>query len=833
MKKLIIKWTTILLSFLAGFLFMDYATKMGNRDMTGTMAEASLPVAYVEKDGRLYNEMHGYVEAMDGSYMKDSIIGLSQDHRLGLAIEKFNADITSLSYEVRPLDMSRLIEDGKNLDGEDDGRYVHLEIRLKDLLKTGEPYLFLLDVEADGREVTFYSLLSYLGENHVEECLAFAEEFHEMAIQKQTDHTYLQYLEPNSTMDGSSLGYVNIHSRSGPITWGDMPVKQTTESKLTFTGFDGDVTALVMEYQVKDAQTKEVYQVSESFRVRYTSSRMYLLAYERMADQVFTVGRQIVTEDGQIAFGIQSREPEYKKNDEENVIGFVRQGQLWCYDFGQNRLSLVYGFEDGKDMRGNYGAHDFRLLEVDDSGGMDFLVYGYMNRGLYEGRCGILLCRYDALLNTVEERFFLPSDRPYAILQEEIGSLAAVNDEDLAWISYRGDILQVDLTDYKVETLAEGIGKNQLRVSEDVGLAAWTDKATGSISLLNIENGIINEITSESGELLEALGFMEKDFIYGAARQEDVRTSQGGEPLVPLYRIVIRDHAGNEVREFNYMSKGKYVTGVSIVENRIDLSCVTLAEDGSFQKALPEPITYTSEKIEEKLRFQTISDEVKRNEYWLVYGGTIKKGNMKQPKVKQVLYEGSRILDMEASGLDYYFTYSFDGKVSSHETLSEAVRSAYDEMGTVWKGGSRCFWERGGRQSRAQLQGFENMDGMEEGISGTVQCLQLMLRQKQIYTEVESSMEAGMPLWEICERELGESCCLLPGCSLDMVLYYVSGSAPVLAFKDTGEAVLIVGYDAQNVIYYEPGQAVLEKGGIKDSAAMFEAGGNLFFTYLP
>ena len=147
MKKWIIRYGTVLLCFLAGIGVMSYATRMRNRDMTTTMAEATLPVAFAEQDGQLFNEMHGYVQPMDGSYMKDTVIGVSEDHVVGLAVEKYNAEIESVSYEVRSLDMSRLIESGEGLQGEDDGRYLHFSLELKDLLAEGELYLLVLNVQ--------------------------------------------------------------------------------------------------------------------------------------------------------------------------------------------------------------------------------------------------------------------------------------------------------------------------------------------------------------------------------------------------------------------------------------------------------------------------------------------------------------------------------------------------------------------------------------------------------------------------------------------------------------------------------------------------------------
>ncbi len=830
MKRKIIQYITILLAFLFGAAFMSYTTHMGNRDMTGTMASATLPVAYAEVNGQLCNEMHGYVEEMDGSYMRDSIIGISEDHMLNLAIEKYNAQIQDISYEIRSLDMERLIQNGEGIETEDDGQYMRFSVELRDLLDEGEQYLLVLIVQTDSQEqVYYYSLLTYLGENYMQECLDFALEFHEVTVQKDTDNNYLNYLEPNGTMSGDSLGYVNIHSRSGPITWGDVNISQTTETQITWTEVGTSVCSVVMDYQVENTDTGEIYQVRESIRVRYTSSRMYLLAYERTADTVFEVGTQLV-EDSQINFGIQSGELNYLKNEEENVVAFVQQGQLWVYDFGQNRLSLVYGFVDGEDKRGLYDAHDFRILSVDESGSMDFLVYGYMNRGNYEGYCGILLCSYDALLNTVEEQFFIESDRLYETLKEEIGQIAMVSPDDIAWLSYKGMILQIDLADLSVEILAENVSEGSIQVSDDGTLAAWTGEEESEICILNMSTGSSSRIQADDGEKLRALGFMEEDFIYGTARKGDICYDEAGQETFPMYRVIIRAQNGSEMREFDYSSMGKYVTEISIVENRIDLSCVEKDEGGSYVETLPEPITYTAETTEDALSLETVYDEVKRNEYYLSYTGTIKSGSMKEPSVKLVLYEDSRELTSGSEGTDLYLACSFDGLVTGYETLAEAVISAYDSMGSVWQGESR-LWKRGTTQTRVTLSGFDE----EEEIAGNTaleKCLQRLLKEAQNYTDVSACRAAGMSVSEICEQELGEGACILPGCTLEMALWYVDQGTPVLVITGDEDALLIVGYDSNNIVCWDPDSQELRTMGRTDSATQFEEAGNLFFTYL-
>lgn len=829
MRKNLMKTGSIILSFLAGILLMSFMTRMGNRDMTTTMADATLPVLYAELNGQLCNKTHGYVEEMDGRYMKDTMAAVSQDHQLNLALEKYNAQVKTVSYEVRTMDQSRLIQNGQGLSGEDDGQYVRYTLELKDLLEKEQDYLLILQVETEAQPVVYYYMqLTYLGDNHLKECMDFAQEFHQVTVEKQTDSSYLSYLEPNGTMDGKSLGYVNIHSRSGPVTWGDMPVSQTTDTKVQFTDVTSDVASMILTYEIENTDTKETYQVEESVRVRYTASRMYLLAYERTAEKIFDPGKQL-TEDGKVSFGIQSGEIQNKKNTEENVVGFVQQGQLWCYDFGQNRLSMVYGFQNGSDERGAYNAHDFRILKMEDSGSMNFLVYGYIDRGNYEGRSGILLCRYDALVNTVEEQFFLPSDKPFSAMKEDVGKLAVENNDGMAWLSYKGMILQIDLSDCSVKVLAENIDESRIQVSDSGQGAAWTDDTAERIYLLDTETAQMKQIRAESGERVRALGFMEEDFIYGTARQEDIREDVTGQEIFPMYRVIIKNHNGGEVREFEYGSKGKYVTDISIVENRIDLSCVQLAGDGSYAEALPEPITYTSENKTTLLSWKTVYDDVKRNELILNYSGTVKTGNMKRPKVKLVIFEGSRTLELESTGTERYLAYAFDSQTESFDTLSESVQWAYDHMGSVWKDGT-CFWSRGTRQARVTLSGFEEAEEAGSG-SALEQCIQRMLRQKQIYTEVAAETAAGTPIWKICEQELGDNSCILSGCTLDMALYYVDQGMPVTAVTGDG-AVLIVGYDPQNVILWTPGQTELRTMGRGDASAAFVDGGNLFFTSL-
>ena len=47
------------------------------------------------------------------------------------------------------------------------------------------------------------------------------------------------------------------------------------------------------------------------------------------------------------------------------------------------------------DVRADYGKHNVKVLAASDEGDVDFLVYGYMNRGTYEGQMGVVFYHYD------------------------------------------------------------------------------------------------------------------------------------------------------------------------------------------------------------------------------------------------------------------------------------------------------------------------------------------------------------------------------------------------------------------------------------------------------
>ena len=71
----------------------------------------------------------------------------------------------------------------------------------------------------------------------------------------------------------------------------------------------------------------------------------------------------------------------------------------------------------------------------------------------------------------------------------------------------------------------------------------------------------------------------------------------------------------------------------------------------------------------------------------------------------------------------------------------------------------------------------------------------------------------------------------LTGCTMDSAIYYLNMDIPVLAIAEDNRAVLLVGYNEQNMVWYDPELGSIYKKGMTDSRNTFGASGNAFLTY--
>ena len=170
--------------------------------------------------------------------------------------------------------------------------------------------------------------------------------------------------------------------------------------------------------------------------------------------------------------------------------------------------------------------------------------------------------------------------------------------------------------------------------------------------------------------------------------------------------------------------------------------------------------------------------------------------------------------------------------VYTTDQVAGAITKANEKMGVVVGEDQEYIWKRSRDAIKPALSDIAV--GAEDASSGSIaQCINAMLEKEGINISVSALIAGGETPKNILSNTMKDASILdLTGCSVEEVLYYVSCGNPVFAMTGSNEAVLVVGYDANNVIIFDPSSGNNFKQSITEAEEVFKGAGNVFFTYL-
>lgn len=838
MKKTIIKAAVFLAVFLGSLLLIGRFMNQGHSNMTMDMAPATFPVVTMEKDGIPYNELHGYRDAMNVAFQRETVTELGANRDTEFTVDTYGNHILGISVELRSTDGERLIENSPVTGWEEKNQKIRGRVALKDLMDADTEYtlVFLLDTELSGT-IRFYTRVIWSEKTHASEKLAFVKDFHESLYDKEEAEKLVTYLESNSSGDNTSFHKVDIHSSFQQITWGELNVKEVSAPVIQVREMASQTASFLLDYVVSTSEGKRsvYYQVEEYYRVRYTADRMYLLNYERTMTQIPDVEKMYAND--KILLGIVGEDMPFVESTDGNILVFEAANRLCSYNVTTNKLAVLFCFydKDNADVRTLYDQHSVKVLDVDEGGNVRFAVYGYMNRGRHEGEVGVQICYYDSALNTVEEAVYLPYAKTYAVLSTEMEQLLYMNREEKLYLFLENTVYGVDLQNKTYQKMVTIEQDDSMQVSENHKILVWQEGSSiyqnTRLYVSNLSLGEQNVIQAEDGDVLRPLGFMGEDIIYGVARQEDVVLDNTGRIFFPMYKVCIRDSAGNLLKE--YSQSGMYITGCSVEENQITLERLSRDEAGAYRDASEEHIMNNVEQEEGKNKLVTAIIDKYEKYVQIQTRNPIDTKTVKVLTPKEVVFEGGRNLELEPmSGTPRYYVYGAHGVNGIYNLPARAVNLAYDTAGVVVDEQGNCIWMRGNRASRNQIMAIKEKSVTEEKNSLAV-CLDTILELEGIVRNSDYLLNQGQNAMDILQDNLENAQVLdLTGCTLDAALYYVNQDIPVLVTLEDGEAVLVTGFNELQVVIMEPSKGTLYKKGMNDSAEWFLENGNQFITYI-
>lgn len=831
MKKFLIKTAVFLVSFITALLVTERIMNRDNNSTTREMAAPTLPVITMENGGVVYNELHGMLGNTDIVYQRDTITVLGDNRELGFRIDTFGEEVKSIVMEVRSCDGTRLIEKTSIEQYDKKGNVLTVQTSLKDLLTQGEEYaLVIVLTDESDREIRYYTRLAWESGLYAPEKLQFVYDFHQTTFNDEELGSLAKYMESNSKGNNKTLHKVNIHSSLSQVGWGDLEVYQATEPIVDLKEIVGSTASMTLRNIVYsgEKEDKVYYFVEEYYRIRYTADRVYLLDFERTMTQIPDVKGDIYAND-KIMLGIVQEDTPMMESEDGNVVVFQAANRLCSYNLTTNKLALLFSFYDeNADQRSLYNQHNIKILDIDEGGNVAFVVYGYMNRGRHEGEVGIQLYIYDSAKNTIEENLYIPYEKSYAILSEEIEQLLYLNRENILYLYLNHRVYAVNTMEKTVEVLAVMENDTSVEISGNQKLAVW--HLQNGLELMDLAGQTKVTISPVGNEYLYPLGFMGEDLVYGAAVPEDIATSATGSHEIHMNTIYICDIQGKILKEYN--QENIYITSCIMADNQITLKRVEKDEKGNYSEIADDYIVNNAEVTEGKNKISVVAVDIYERIVQIDLRSNIDDKTIQILTPKEVVFEGARdtLLEAEEEGVRYY-VYAEGGVNGIYANPATALQVAYITSGTVMDETGKTVWVKGNRVAKNQIMAIK-----EQSVSDTkgslAVCLETILRFEGITLDAQEALDNGETAVEILGNNLHDARVVdLTGCNLDTILYFTNRDIPVLATLEDGEAVLVVGFNQYNVVIMEPKTGKLYKKGMNDSTQWFEENGNQFVTY--
>lgn len=810
MKRFWRKFAVLLLIFVLGVVGTAFLMNSRSTDDRSDMNNPTLPEVMVDFGGTLSNLMHGYRQHMQADFVRECVTPLDTTKMLSLVIDPHESEVKSLSFEIRSSDGQKVIENRKiNVLDESDG-YLRTLIEIDSGLLMNQEYSMQITLDTDSGEVYYYTRVISRSATNVAEYVQFAKSFARKCMDKTTADELSAYLEASES-GSRNFNNISISSPLSDISWGTLLPQISREGIPVIKDINETTASIVLEYEItanNDEGEAEYYNVTDFYRMRYTESRIRLLDFERSTRQIFDPVLPVISDKG-LLLGVGDKNIDYMTNKEGTVTAFVQEGELWAYAPESGKIVKIFSFRkpEENDARAASIDHGIKLLSVEDNSDVDFMVYGYMSRGIHEGYSGVGVYHYSNDQNMVEEKVFIPSTESYEFLEDDLGILSYVNKNNQLFLVLAKDLYQININENSYEILAEGINSDNFVVSDTNAHAAWivsSGENSGQIEMMDFDSQTVRMIVPGENQEIRTLGFMNEDLIYGILYNGDILTDKNGYTTEGFSSFRIEDFNGTLKKE--YHQDGLYIINVTVGRTLMEFELAVKGENG-YSVRKKDNIMNNGNTTAKLAETEQISSDRQGTMTRLVFENKPESDKpliirAKMRSVKKHIVE----LPVETPEEELYYVYAKGGLDSTWTAPAEAVKRADDQTGVVLNRAQQYVWERGNVRT------------------------QIMLNTQ----DIPEIIRTGSWDKQVLQEGLGDEGTIidLSGCSLENALYEVSAQRAVIVKTGENSSRVIVGYDEYNTWLLDPSTGEVKPYGLNDSTALFQKAGNVFITYL-
>ncbi|MBO4289556.1 MAG: hypothetical protein J5865_05570 [Lachnospiraceae bacterium] len=827
------------------FLFLSTGRESDETSYT-LMEDERLPVVSFGAEGQRVNKLFGCVEEMNEGTLINVITPLNGDRVLPLTIQTQGSTLTAISYEIRRISDRGLIEQGSLSGWDMEGEAVSAQIPVKDLIDKGTEYELIVRLTTEHHSrVSYYSRILWDEDLKTQKMLEYVTDFHASTFSSSEAEKYAINWEVDNSMDNETLSHVNIHSNFRQLTYRDLAPQPLGTPELYILEMDRQFGSfLVRSLMTAESEdgTRQTYSVEEYFCLQWSDERnaqnttpFYLMSYERHMSQLFSAGRESVSGRG-LHFGIVGEgDVEVTASPDKKTYAFTVGGELWTFskaDGAYTKLFTFHGNEREEELRVN-NEYMIKVMETADSGDVTFLVCGYMNRGPHEGMTGVSVFKYHKETNDLTELKFIRSRNGSDIIMEEIETLA-VKHATRMYFLLDDTVFVLSDNGGELQRMVENARKHSLCVNDRQTAIAWTPdgdaRQASGVQLLYLETGKTQTVSAEEGEYLQAHGFIDNDFVVSFGKEEDIRPA-GLQRSYPCYALTINAEDGSEAVRYQY--KGVYVTGVTVGAGQVILERAKFVE-GELEQIENDVLLQNASQREETgpaLKFEKLEKREKVGIFPIDGLDNDIKASRHVPQ--GIVYSsGADQASVDDSTTQRYYAYGYGKLQGVYEEAGPAIAAIHSQMGCVADRTGARVWHRSAKDpARVTLSVSLNAE-VPQDADQEIRLLGAIFRYENAELDVTYLAEKGLSAREILEQGLGVQTLDLEGCLIKQLYLFIAKGSPVLAVDRNGEAQLIIGYDASNILLLDPASGSPVRLGAELAEKQFSESGSVFLTYL-
>ena len=282
-QLIILHIAVAVLCFIGALVFFNNRMGMEKGSAVAELANPSYPVLEIGNDTSSYNLMAGYKEDIDLSLVRNQITLTNNKNAVILKLHDYDYDITAIQYTLfektpdKPTETGTLNQLTKNKK-----KNIKLgTLTFKNTLSENKVYYLKMAVRLnDSTRIYFYTKVQSGSGYHLDDYLAFVLKFHNNLFDKATMDENASYLETSADTIDDNLESVSINSGREAVSFGNMEVKQETKPRITLQEMNNTYTVIrvntILSTEISDGVI-QYYDLSETYKLRYTADRMYLL----------------------------------------------------------------------------------------------------------------------------------------------------------------------------------------------------------------------------------------------------------------------------------------------------------------------------------------------------------------------------------------------------------------------------------------------------------------------------------------------------------------------------------------------------------------------------